>query len=869
MSLTTIVRAWLALALILAFAAYGGAGDLVRPLLAIAVAVALVAVVPTMRAQMHPPPIGWMAVLFLPLLVIAFLQILPLGWHHPWLTDDLADLGITHSAWSIDPATSTQTLVWMLTLAGLALVVSVLARGNRVRGLADALVYVAVTSALLGLCLALTAAPWPSTDQIGRVRGPFIYPNHAAAFWAGCLPLSAMLAHHHGGALRWGGVAALALAILLSGSRGGILVAALVMVPLTVAYLPRRRRLWWIVSSSISVIAWLWIIGIGEVVDKFGRLRGDEGLTLSGRVTIWQSAWPVLTDVGALGSGGGTTIAAFRRSGDTHFTDVLVNHLHSDPLEWWLEYGWLGLLVAVIAITAAVWHLCPQPVAMRDPARRPLVIGAAAGLLILALHGCGDFIWHSPAVAMTGVLLMCILALSGHERAPTGAARAWLRAGCLAVAGLLALGAWPSWRWNQSNDLARDVERLVVARQAANLPLDGAEVLERAQATPAGNVRLAATRAWLARAAGDPVAARYALEEAAHLAPGDAAAWAERALQAAAHHDSQAMATAIRRALVWAPTWPDIQRTALQLVADHDRLALPPEQTRAIIDVVLAVDHAQPEWFFTLAAEVLGTDALAARLSQAGPALARSSAEWLARHGPLAEWLALRRSLTGPEPRRLPAGLALVHAQLLAEQPWEPLLPLAAEDRRALAEMLGAAALPLPAALRQALTQDGAPWERWSRPIDLLDPATRDELTLLLRSELHRPWARTWSERISLCRRALAGEQAVISRDSDPAVLACLAGIDPLHQPAELIADGLRPRVQALLGRWREWEWQELPASGRWSWWYGDGGAPALIAPERWTGLVIDGAWIGWVRGPTDLAPLLGSGLRRVVLLDP
>jgi hypothetical protein len=72
-----------------------------------------------------------------------------------------------------------------------------------------------------------------------------------------------------------------------------------------------------------------------------------------------------------------------------------------------------------------------------------------------------------------------------------------------------------------------------------------------------------------------------------------------------------------------------------------------------------------------------------------------------------------------------------------------------------------------------------------------------------------------------------------------------------------------------LLQRWREWEWHDLPQAGRWAWWFGDGRGSAVIDAPRWTGLVIDGRWIGWVRGRQDLAPLLGQGLHRVVLLEP
>ncbi len=871
--MSRLARVWLVLLLALALAAYGGAGDLVRPLLSFAIALALGLTAFSFRQQFHPPPLTWIATLFLPPLAIAVLQVLPLGWSHPWVSEDAAVLAVTPQVWSIDPAASTAALVWLATLAGLALTVCLLARGERVRRLVEVLIYLAAVSALLGLCLALTAAPWPSLSSTTRVRGPFIYPNHAAAFWAACLPLAALLAHRRGGLLRWGAVALLALAILLSGSRGGILVAATVMLPLSFTLLPRARRWWWAAGGALVIAGWLWLIGISEVTDKFNRLRGDEGVTLNGRVTMWQAALPVIAEAGALGSGGGTTIPAYRRSGDPYFAEVVVDHLHSDPLEWWLEYGWLGLLVGLAALGATLWRLRPHASTWQDPGRRALVVGAGAGLSILALHACGDFIWHSPAVAMTGVLLFCVLALAGRASNDGDGAR---RRGpaqllCAGVAALLLLGGWCAWGWHVSDLRARDVERLAFARLAAGLPLGGAEAVEQALATTPASVRLAVTRAWLAHAAGDLAGAQAALDSAARLAPGDASAWAQRALLAAATGDAQGTSVALRRALAWAPGWPDIQQTALRLVAlqaAQGRDLLPAEQTASIVATVLASDRPQAPWFFPLAVTVLGDTRVLAELRVAGPRLAATAEPWLAEQGPVTEWLELRRRLT-PGPVRRPAALGPLNDRLLGAQAWQPLVPVDMDERRALGELLTTVGLPVPALLAEALERDGPLWSRWARPVALLDRETRNDLALLLRSELHRGWARRWADRLALTNRALAGDSTVVTRDCPPEVLARLAGVAPYLDATVPTEDTLRRRARALLERWRAWEWQPMDGSSRWSWWFGDGSGQALVSCRRWTGVVVDGEWLGWVRGEQDLAPLLGQGLKRVVLLEP
>jgi hypothetical protein len=864
-----LARALLAAVLLAALVDYGGAGDLVRPGLAIALAAVLLLVASGMRGESRTPEIGWIPWLFLPLMALPVLQALPLGWHHPWVTADLAVLDTTHATWSIEPAATVEAAVWLATLAGIALAVTVLARGERARYLGEALVGTAAATALAGLAFVLAGVEWPVPHSTTLARGPFIYPNHAAAFWAAVLPLALLGAHRRPSPARWGAVAVLALAILLSGSRGGIMVATAVVLPLVATLLPRQRRWWWAGGLAIGLAGWIWFIGLAEVADKFGRLRGAEGVTLNGRVLIWQAAWPVIADAGALGSGAGTTTVAYRRSGDPHFADVVVNHLHSDPLEWWLEYGWVGVLVGITVLIVVLRRLRPATGDdAPDDEQRRLHRGAALGLLVLALHGCGDFIWHNPAVAVEGVLLLTLVASTRQRRPRRPAPTHRLRSACAASALVLAIGAWPAWQWTMAELVARDAERLLVARRAAHLSLEGATVLDRAQALQPESVRLAVMQAWLGRAAMEPDRTREALAAAAHLAPGDAAAWGERALAASDAGRLDAMTVALHRGLAWAPAWPDLQSTALRLVALHGEAALPRAEAIRIIEALLVVDRPQPAWFFPLAARIIGADALARRLDDAGPTLNAAGERWLAQDGPLAQWSTLRRRLATAPPR-LAAALGPAAEHLYGADGWHPILPLTAEERRALAEVLHQSALPLPSALATLLIADGPPWARWIRPVDLLDPLARDELQRLLRTELHRAWARGWSDRCGLAARALDGDATVVDRDSDPRILACLAGELDDHPAPPSIAAGERQRARQLLSRWREWDWQDLPGAGRWSWWYGDGSGNAWIDAPAWSGLVIDGTWTGWIRGRHDLAPLLGQGLHRVVVLTP
>ena len=867
--MTTVARVLFAIACVGLLLAYGGVGDQIRTYFGLCLVTVLTLLAIGMKSQMRLPPITWLVVLFVPLIALPLVQIIPFGWHHPWLTDDLIILQSTAFQWSLDPRATGDALYWTLILCGLCVAATLLWRGERLSQLVQGLIIVATATAIFGFLLVLTGSDWPSVHSTSRVRGPFIYPNHAAAFWTAILPLALLMAHRERQKpllLRWGSVAVIALAILLSASRGGILVAGCICLPLVFTLLPQRGRLRWGLGLFAGVAGWLWLIGIHDVVSRFEQLRGEEGITLSGRVTIWNYAWPTIMDAGALGSGAGTVIVAYRRSADTTFTDGIVNNLHNDPLEWWLEYGWVGMIVlscVLLSLLFIAWRKTTI-----DNQQRCLRRGAALGLLALCIHACGDFVWHSPAVAGTGFLLLVVLMLAGGEtQLQKPQSSRWLRFACLLLAVTLLCGAWPTWHYESSNVAARDAERQIIARAKANLPITSGTAIDALRTAPSNSIRISNVQAWLARNEQRPADAEVLLQRSATLAPGDAAAWMERALLAAERGDQDLMRSAISRALHWAPTLPDIQQTALRLVAGYGQAALPPEDARAIILSLLQQDRAQEPWFFALSEHVLGTELLNQQLAAAKPALARSGERWVATHSSVNQWLALRKHL-GP-PSLLSVWLSPIAAQLFDADQFQFQLPAGAEARRQLAEDLLSAGMPIPADLSALIAADGPLYAPWAQSFDIISPPTHEALSFLLRSELHRAWAKRWADRLTMVTRAQTGDTTAIGRDSEPTIIAWIAGLHPQITPPKTVTADEQQRCARLLQRWNEWDWTVVDERVRWSWRAQNNQPDANIMTDTWTALIINGVWFGWIRGRTDISPLLGSGLHRVVLITP
>ncbi len=673
-------------------------------------------------------------------------------------------------------------------------------------------------------------------------------------------------------------VGIIALSVVLSASRGGILVATAINLPLAWRVLPRRRRAWWFTALCAGMALYLSVIGLREIGDKFTALVGPDGVTLSGRVTIWKASLPVIADASPLGSGGNTAEQVYWRTGDTSFSGRTVNHLHSDPLEWLLEFGWVGAAIIGGGLVALVWRLRPPRGSPADPV---LYWGGVLGIAHLGLHCCGDFIWNREAIAIAAVILV-VIACEGrtdHQQRPTVRTR-WLRIALAATGIVLAVMCPRSWRYDIESSLAKEAGEFIQARKKSGLPTNGV-VVDRLLACEPMTVTCAVAQARAALDLQERSAerstridqARQALDRAARLAPANATAWVERVRLVTAElrfdrahapaHDE--LASAIDRILVWAPAWPYAQTQILDVIRRVGLGTLPRAHLETLIRRLLDLDQRQPAWFFTSAQQIIGRIELAERLSQrsdgqlARPELTRSGLWWLAQKGTAEQWWWCYQ-------QTLPKWLVL-------DPPRAVLLPVigpratmriavTADEARAQSEQLQAAGLPVPDDLSTFLRASGSPWSAWAEAIDLSDAATRGRLSRELSADLYRGWVRAWSDRINAADRAASGDTTILRRDTDPELVSALLQRGVARTAAE------RERLTHLLQARARPEWITLGSGCIWTWIWVEADRLTISSGERWVGLVLDGTWKGWVRGDViiDGQP---SGLHRIAILAP
>lgn len=853
---------------------YGGEGDYARVIVAFFVLISLICLAFYIPRKTSFINYNWIIFLFITPIIIGVLQILPLNFHSAWTNDDLIILKESSGSTtlSINPAKSYDCLTWTITLCGLFLVLSILFRGDRIYSLSNGITIVSGFHALLGIILLLYGADWPSEASTFS-RSSFIYPNHAAAFWAACLPLSLLTAKYHRDWWRWLICIFLGLGILLSGSRGGVIVATIFILPLVPMLLPRRRRFLWGLSLFTIIVAWLTIINLHELGHRFELLRGKDGLTLDGRINIWKAAVPIMFDSGPLGCGSGTTTMAFRRSGDSTFGNLIVDHLHSDPLEWWLEYGWIGASCGIIGLLFSLWMLRPKKLSGYESSKQMgHFIGAFLGVIILLSYSCGDFILHNPILDILIGALMVIMSYTGKSNGSTEPhSSLFFRLAALIASFAICTLIFKSFLHERDNLLARNAGKFAYSRISNHLSIDNIGPIKNALSVIPTTVELATIQSWLYRL--QPISdnehqsnlrrVEEALNLAASLSPGDASAWTERAAYFAEMKMPVEAANAAHRALTWAPAWPDVQLSILNIARSGS--IFPEKDMRLIIEDILEHGISQPDWFFPISSNYIGSLELSRRLTKAGIRLLASGMSWLEENGQLSDWLFIKRKLRDDK-NVLSPELYILGEILYGNKSFTISIPASREDRRNASEYLSYCDLPIPENLNLVLSKDKDPWSQWSKPIDIFDSARRINLENVLRGELYHEWAKSWFNRLSLVDRVMNGDLTSLDRNSDPLLLnKLICGIPTLQ-----ISSSEKQRCLALLSRYSTVEWQKLTSHLQFSWLYvsKNGTTKAKVSNLTWVGIVIDGKWYGWSRGEIDLSPLVSIGLHRLVLLN-
>ncbi len=211
-------------------------------------------------------------------------------------------------------------------------------------------------------------------------------------------------------------------ALLLTGSRGGLIctcLGLLVAIILMVAnrQKPRFRHMvgWGAAALAVTVV----------LLSRMGRI-GSQGLFDDGRWSVYGFCVEAIRQRPLLGAGFGTFEDLFPSlRADNFYSWGVWDYAHSTILEIAVEMGIPVAAMVVIAALASLFILARAALRSESRSRRPLA--AITGIVVLSyLHSMIDFSLQIPGyLVLFGILLGCGLAKASAAPAAVGAVRSF------------------------------------------------------------------------------------------------------------------------------------------------------------------------------------------------------------------------------------------------------------------------------------------------------------------------------------------------------------------------------------------------------------------------------------------------------------
>src|SRR5215470_7818408 len=293
---------------------------------------------------------------------------------------------------------------------------------------------------------------WRSGPVTPRLTGPFVNPDHWASWLVMLLCLGVgYLAGRRSSEYeplpgeivtarrsREGtvqqylpllGLMLIALAVVLTLSRGAFLAVLAAGVLLLVSLSRLRRRTWVLaLAGALGIVTIIYALWIGGD-PLLARLAHVEQV---GRLEQWRSSFPMLGTFPLLGVGLGAYKDIYFRFQPVALLPgrVYFPYAHSDLLQFAIEMGPAGVAIALWAIWRVARDLvgahllgrgsCPMAAAghprRSDPFSVGIMLGGLAAVVALGAHSAVDFSARIPADGLLGAACLGIATVAAHTR---------------------------------------------------------------------------------------------------------------------------------------------------------------------------------------------------------------------------------------------------------------------------------------------------------------------------------------------------------------------------------------------------------------------------------------------------------------------
>ena len=258
--------------------------------------------------------------------------------------------------------------------------------------------------------------------------GFFAYRNHQAAFLLMVVPVAVALLltarTATGRVMSWSkalpalAVPVLLLGIVLTFSRAGLVLGAAMMGGCTLLVWTsrggREHGRWKLPVAAVAAFGLLLVAWAGRhaLAERFGA-----SLLEDGRWNLYARVAEIAWKYQPVGAGLGSFEQTFQAAPENvALLGAYMNHAHNEWLQLWLELGWFGALLGVLALSLlgrAAWIVWRMDIRSSAQAGVVLARASSISLLIGSLHGYFDYTLRSGTNLVVFALLAALLLREG------------------------------------------------------------------------------------------------------------------------------------------------------------------------------------------------------------------------------------------------------------------------------------------------------------------------------------------------------------------------------------------------------------------------------------------------------------------------
>ena len=148
-----------------------------------------------------------------------------------------------------------------------------------------------------------------------------------------------------------------------------------------------KKRSYFVLMFSMLMILGVWF-GLGTILENYADIPDSK------RFALWKLNLTELPNsIWFFGAGAGTFVDSFRTISTPEFASLTWQKLHSDWLEFFVDFGLIGGGLIICSIVFWIFKV-------RLKRYSTLHIGALAGVFAIFVHSAGDFVLQTPGVAI-------------------------------------------------------------------------------------------------------------------------------------------------------------------------------------------------------------------------------------------------------------------------------------------------------------------------------------------------------------------------------------------------------------------------------------------------------------------------------------